>query len=52
MRVAPPIVIDDATQAELERLSRKRSLAGRVVVRSRIVLLSAGGMQYGWSGAT
>ena len=43
MRIAPPIVIDEATRGELERLSRKRSVAARVVVRSRIVLLAGGG---------
>ena len=45
MRIAPPIVIDDSTRKELERLSRKRSMAARVVVRSRIVLLAVEGNQ-------
>ena len=45
MRIAPPIVIDVATRRELERLSRKRSMAARVVLRSRIVLLAGVGMQ-------
>jgi transposase len=45
MRVAPPIVIDEATVGELERLSRKRSMAARVVLRSRIVLLAVEGVQ-------
>ena len=45
MRVAPAIVIDGTTRGELERLSRRRSMAARVVVRSRIILLAAGGMQ-------
>lgn len=45
MRIAPPIVIDEATRRELERLSRKRSMAARVVVRSRIVLLAGEGIQ-------
>ena len=45
MRVAPPVVLDPASRTELERLSRKRSLAARVVVRSRIILLAADGLQ-------
>jgi transposase len=45
MRIAPPIVIDEATRKELERLSRKRSMEARVVLRSRIVLLAVDGMQ-------
>ena len=45
MRIAPPIVIDEATRKELERLSRKRSMEARVVLRSRIVLLAEDGMQ-------
>ena len=45
MRIAPPIVIDEAARKELERLSRKRSMAARVVLRSRIVLLAVDGMQ-------
>ena len=43
MRIAPPIVIDESTRKELERLSRKRSMAARVVLRSRIVLLAVEG---------
>jgi len=45
MRIAPPIVIDESTRRELERLSRKRSMAARVVLRSRIVLLAVKGNQ-------
>jgi len=45
MRIAPPIVIDEATCRELERLSRKCSMAARVVVRSRIILLAGEGIQ-------
>jgi DNA-binding NarL/FixJ family response regulator len=45
MRIAQPIVIDEATRRELERLSRNRSMAARVVVRSRIVLLAGEGIQ-------
>ena len=45
MRIAPPIAIDEATRKELERLSRKRSMEARVVLRSRIVLLAVDGMQ-------
>jgi transposase len=45
MRIAPPIVIDETTRRGLERLSRKRSMAVRVVLRSRIVLLVVEGNQ-------
>jgi hypothetical protein len=45
MHVAPVVVLDAALRTELERLSRKRSLAARVVVRSRIILLAADGLQ-------
>ena len=45
MRVAPAVVLDPTSRTELERLSRKRSLAARVVVRSRIILLAADGLQ-------
>jgi transposase len=45
MRIAPPIVIDETMRRELERLSRKRSMAARVVLRSRIVLLAVEGNQ-------
>jgi hypothetical protein len=45
MRVAPAVVLDPTSRTELERLSRKRSLASRVVVRSRIVLLATEGLQ-------
>src|SRR5271156_4935940 len=45
MRIAPPISINESTRKELERLSRKRSMAARVVLRSRIVLLAVDGMQ-------
>jgi hypothetical protein len=45
MRIAPAILIDEATHRELERLSRKRSMAVRVVVRSRIVLLAGDSIQ-------
>jgi len=45
MRVAPAVVLDPTTRTELERLSRKRSLAARAVVRSRIILLAADGLQ-------
>jgi transposase len=45
MRVAPAVVLDPTTRTELERLSRKRSLAARAVVRSRIILLAANGLQ-------
>jgi transposase len=45
MRISPPIVIDEATRRELERQSLKRSMAVRVVLRSRIVLLAVEGNQ-------
>lgn len=45
MRVAPPVVLDESARRELERLSRKRSMEARAVVRSRIVLLASDGMQ-------
>lgn len=45
MRVAPPVPLDETTRRELERLSRKRSMEARVVVRSRIVLLASDGLQ-------
>ena len=45
MRVAPAVVLDSTTRTELERLSRKRSLAARVVVRGRILLLASDGLQ-------
>jgi transposase len=45
MRTASPIVIDESTSKELERLSRKRSMAARVVLRIRIVLLAVEGNQ-------
>jgi transposase len=38
-------VIDESTCKELERLSRKSSMAARVVLRSRIVLLAVEGNQ-------
>jgi transposase len=45
LRIAPLIVIDETTRKERERLSRKRSMAARVVLRSRIVLLAVEGRQ-------
>jgi len=45
MRVAHAVVLDPTSRTELERLSRKRSLAARVVVRSRIILFAADGLQ-------
>jgi hypothetical protein len=45
MRIASSIVIDEVTRRELERLSRKPSMAARVVLRSRIVLLAVEGNQ-------
>jgi len=45
MRVAQPIVLNEETRRELERQSRGRSTQARVVLRSRIVLLAAEGLQ-------
>jgi transposase len=45
MRVAKPIVLREETRRDLERNARGRSIASRVVMRSRIVLLAAKGLQ-------
>src|SRR5271170_7704465 len=45
MRVARPIVLKEEVRRKLEQLARGRSIAARVVVRSRIVLLAADGLQ-------
>jgi transposase len=45
MRVAPPIVLSEDVRRKLEQQSRGRSTQSRVVMRSRIVLLAAGGLQ-------
>lgn len=45
MRVAQPIVLDEATRKELQRQSRGRSVPVRVALRSRIILLAADGLQ-------
>ena len=45
MRVAKPIVLKDAIRLELERNARGRSIAARIVMRCRIVLLAAKGLQ-------
>jgi transposase len=45
MRVAQPIVLNEETRRKLERQSRGRSTQARVVLRSRIVLLAAEGLQ-------
>jgi len=45
MRVAQPIVLEADVRRKLERQARGRSTAARVVVRSRIVLLAANGLQ-------
>jgi len=44
MRVAQPIVVNEETRRKLEQQARGRSTPARAVVRSRIVLLAAGGM--------
>ncbi len=45
MRIVPPVEISDADRKTLKRWSRGRSLAARLVLRSKIVLLSADGKQ-------
>ena len=45
MRVAQPIVLEADIRRRLEQQSRGRSTAARVVLRSRIVLLAADGLQ-------
>jgi DNA-binding NarL/FixJ family response regulator len=45
MRVAPAIQLGSAARLELEKMSRRRTTAVRVALRSRIVLLAAEGMQ-------
>jgi transposase len=45
MRVAQPIVLNEETRRKLERQSRGRSTQARAVLRSRIVLLAAEGLQ-------
>jgi transposase len=45
MRVAEPIVLSEEVRRKLEQHSRGRSTQARVVLRSRIVLLAADGLQ-------
>ena len=45
MRVAQPIVLDETTRKELQRLARRHSVPVRVALRSRIILLAAEGLQ-------
>jgi transposase len=45
MRTAKPIVLEEESRLEIERNARGRSIAARVVMRSRIVLLAAKGLQ-------
>jgi len=45
MRVARPIVLKEDVRRKLEQQARGRSTAARVVMRSRIVLLSSDGLQ-------
>ncbi len=45
MRVAQPIVLKEEVRRKLEQQARGRSTAARVVMRSRIVLLAADGLQ-------
>jgi hypothetical protein len=44
MRTAKPIVLEEESRLEIERNARGRSIAARVVMRSRIVLLAAKGL--------
>jgi len=45
MRIAQPIVLSEETQRKLQQQSRGRSTQARVVLRSRIILLAAEGLQ-------
>jgi transposase len=45
MRVAPPVVLSAEQREELERLSRGRRVAARLVERAKIILLAAEGKQ-------
>jgi len=45
MRVAQPVVLSEEVRRKLEQQSRGRSTQARVVLRSRIVLLAAEGLQ-------
>src|ERR1035441_2426299 len=45
MRVAQPIVLEADVRRKLEQQARGRSTAARVVLRSRIVLRAADGLQ-------
>ena len=45
MRVAQPVLLSKEVRRKLEQQSRGRSTQARVVLRSRIVLLAAEGMQ-------
>ena len=45
MRVSRPIVVNEDVRRKLEQLARGRSIAARAVMRSRIVLLAADGLQ-------
>ena len=45
MRVAQPIELTEEDRLKLEQQSRGRSIAARVVLRSRIILLAATGLQ-------
>jgi transposase len=45
MRVAQPIILSEEVRRKLEQQSRGRSTQARVVLRSRIVLLAAEGLQ-------
>ena len=45
MRVAQPVVVNEEVRRKLEQQSRGRTTQARLVMRSRIVLLAADGLQ-------
>jgi hypothetical protein len=45
MRIAQPVELNTEDRRKLEQQSRGRSIAARVVLRSRIILLAAAGLQ-------
>lgn len=45
MRVAPPVVLANSQRAELQKLTRSRASAHRLVMRAKIVLLAADGLE-------
>ena len=45
MRVAPPVLLTNSQRHELQKLARSRAASHRAVVRARIVLLAADGLE-------